>query len=51
MRLEAENTALRSQVRDLQNVLRATWQAMSTAMGESVNALTIRYAERLGSIG
>lgn len=41
VRLEAENTALRSQVRDLQNVLRATWHAMSTAMGESVNALTM----------
>jgi hypothetical protein len=41
VRLEAENTALRARVRDLQNVLRATWHAMRTAMGESVNALTM----------
>jgi hypothetical protein len=39
--LEAENTDLRSKVRDLQSVLAATWRSMSAAMGESVNVLTM----------
>lgn len=41
VRLEAENTELRSKVRDLQSVLAATWRSMSAAMGESVNVLTM----------
>jgi hypothetical protein len=45
VRLETENTELRSKVRDLQSVLRA----VSAAMGESVNALTMhaRHPQRL----
>jgi predicted nucleic acid-binding Zn-ribbon protein len=41
VRLEAENTELRSKVRDLQSVLAATWRSMSAAMEESVNVLTM----------
>jgi hypothetical protein len=41
LRLEAENTELRSKVPDLQSVLAATWRSLSAAMGESVNVLTM----------
>jgi hypothetical protein len=41
VRLETENTQLRSKVRDLQTVLAAIWRSMSAAMGESVNVLTM----------
>jgi hypothetical protein len=41
VRLEADNVTLRSQVRDLQSVLAATWRALTAAMGEAVNVLTM----------